>query len=230
MPKSRPSRPRGRKTTPSAMREFVASNRPTGSTTSFPASDLLLRRQNMNIVQTPPRQLSNQITWVICSYDQYYGVSGTGPTETNTYFNASSFNGAAGFLACFDQYCIHSVVITLSSNSTNAMPISIWTALDYDSTTSIGLTGIQGLGTAAFHSIGGNGASSAERLLYPCLAPQVTSGILPVPGGVGRMWLDSAYPQINQYGFRSVAEVYASNLSSAIHVTYRAVFGFRNGF
>jgi len=206
---------------------IVASNRPTGSTTSFPKEDLIFRRQNFNIVQTPPRKLSNQIYWSQFKYDQQFSVSSTGITENNLYFTASLFSTVTNFLAAFDQYCIHSVVVTFSSNNQLTSPIRLWTAIDYDSTTNFGsILGIQGLSTCAFHSIAAE--TSGERLLYPCTAPQVTSAALPVPGGIARAWVDSAYPSVNHYGLRTISQATISTVSSGLEVTYTAILGFRN--
>jgi len=208
----------------------VASNRPTGSTTSFPAEDLVFRRQNMNIVQTPPRQMSNQIFWTKFKQDGQINVSNISVSENNYDFMASGIPGVANFLACFDQYCIHSVVATFSSNANVTTPFRLWTAIDYDSVSSIGKAGILAFSNCAFSSLAGGGDSSHERLLFPCVAPQVTgTSSLPQAGGVGRMWLDSAYPNIIHYGLRSVVDTWVNVSTLAIEVTYTAVFGFRNG-
>lgn len=213
------------------IRTIVQSNRPTGSTTSFPNQDLVFRRQNFNIVQNPPRQLSNQIWWGQFKYDTQFNASSTGISENNVWFQASTFSAVTNFLSCFDQYCIHSVVVTLSSTSVVTVPMRVWTAIDYDSVAALGSKlGIQGFGTCAFHSIAGDGSTSAERLLYPCVAPQLTnSSSLPVPAGVARAWVDSAYPTIQHFGFRSIIDTYY-NSSAALEVTYTAIFGFRNSF
>jgi len=230
MPKKGKGKGRKSGSAPASMRELVASNRPTGSTTSFPASDLILRRQNMNVVQTPPRQMSNQIFWTKFKQDQTISVSNIAVTETNVDFTAAGFPGVANFLACFDQYCIHSVVITMSSNANVSTPFRVWTALDYDSISTIGKNGILAFGNCAFASVAGGGDSSHERLLYPCVAPQVTgTSSLPQAGGVGRMWLDSAYPNIQHFGFRSIVDIWVNVSSLAVEITYTAIFGFRNG-
>jgi len=214
----------------SSMSALVASNRPTGSTTSFPAEDLVFRRQNFNIVQSPPRQLSNQIFWTKFKQDATISVSNISVTETNGSFMAAGFPGVANFLACFDQYCLHSVVVTYSSNANVSTPFRLWTAIDYDSVSAIGKAGILAFSNCCFSSLAGGGDTSHERLIYPCIAPQVTgTSSLPQAGGVGRSWLDSAYPNIIHYGIRSVIDLWLNVSSAAVEVTYTAVFGFRNG-
>jgi hypothetical protein len=229
MPKKNRRRAAG-KAAGSAMRTLVASNRPTGSTTSFPAEDLIFRRQNMNIVQSPPRQLSNQIFWTKFKVDQQISVSNISVTETNELFTASLFAGSASFLACFDQYCIHSVVVTMSGNANVTTPFRVWTAIDYDSISAIGKVGIEAFSNCCFASLAGDGSTSHERLIYPCIAPQLTgSSSLPQAGGVGRSWIDSAYPNIQHFGFRSIVDLWLNVSSLAVEITYTAVFGFRNG-
>jgi hypothetical protein len=184
----------------------------------------------MNIVQSPPKQLSNQIVWTKFKTDQQISVSNISTTETNVDFTAAAFSGAANFLAAFDQYCIHSVIITMSSNANVTTPFRVWTALDYDSTSVIGKNGILAFSNCCFASLAGGGDTSHERLLYPCVAPQVTgTSFLPQAGGVGRLWLDSAYPNIIHYGFRSIVDTWVNVSTQAIEITYTAVFGFRNG-
>jgi len=228
--KSNRRRASGKASNSSAMTVLMASNRPTGSTTSFPKEDLVFRRQNMNIVQTPPRQMSNQIFWTKFKQDQTISVSNISVTETNFSFSAGSFPGAASFLACFDQYCIHSAIVTFSSNANVTSPFRIWTALDYDSVADIGKAGIQAFSNCAFASLAGGGDTSHERLVFPCVAPQLTgSASLPQAAGVGRCWVDSAYPSILHYGLRSVVDLWVNVSTQAVEITFTAVFGFRNG-
>jgi hypothetical protein len=214
----------------SSMRTLVASNRPTGSTTSFPAEDLVFRRQNMNIVQTPPRQMSNQIFWTKFKQDQTISVSNIAVTETNVDFTAAGFPGVSNFLACFDQYCIHSVVVTFSSNANVTTPFRIWTAIDYDSISTIGKAALLAYSNCCFASVAGDGSTSHERLIYPCTAPQLTgTSSLPQAGGVGRSWIDSAYPNIQHFGLRSIVDLWVNFSTLAVEITFTAVFGFRNG-
>lgn len=230
MPKKGKGKGRKGGSAPSSMRTVVASNRPTGMTTSFPKEDLVFRRQNFNIVQTPPKQMSNQIFWTKFKSDITVAVSNIAITEFNLSWGINAFPGATGFLAAFDQYCIQSIVVTMSSNANVSTPFRVWTAIDYDSVANIGKAGIQAFSTCCFASLAGGGDTSHERLLYPCIAPQVTgTGALPQAGGVGRMWLDSGYPNIIHYGFRSVIDEWLNVSSNAVEITYTAICGFRNG-
>jgi hypothetical protein len=164
-------------------------------------------------------------------YDAQYNLSSTGISEYNLYFTASLWPGTTALLAAFDQYCIHSIVVTLTSNANVTTPIRAWTAIDYDSVSSLGSKLlIQQFSTCAFASIAGDGTTSAERLLYPCLASQLTQGITPTPSGVVRSWVDSGYPNVNHYGFRMIFDQWINTGVGAVEVTFTAIMGFRNSF
>jgi hypothetical protein len=208
----------------------MSSAKATGSTTNVVSSDLRLKRQNFNIVSTPPRSLGNQTFWARLSLaDLSYSVSSSSISENNLVFNASSFYGFSAAATFFDQYCIYAVTVTYSSQLATSVPIHIYTAIDYDSVANVGIAGIQQFTSFNETVLGGNGQDSLVRFLKPCIAPQVTnSSNLPIAGGVGRSWLDSAYPSVNHYGVRMILNIYTSTLSSVVNATVSAVLGFRN--
>jgi len=220
----------GRKTKDSVDSMIVNSHKATGSTTTVVQSDLTMRRQNFNIIQNPPRQLSNQIYWVQLSYDQQLGASATGPTEVNTYWTAGNFPEFSDFTSCFDQYCIYSVTTTFTNmaNNTTAQAIRLYTAIDYDSVTAVGKTGIFGFSSFQFTSLAIGGNTSLIRYVKPCLAPQVTSSNVPVPGGIGRAWVDCGYSGIQWYGLRTIIDQWVATATGVVEMSFTAVFGFRN--
>jgi len=209
---------------------IMSSAKATGSTTNVVSSDLRLKRQNFNIVSTPPRSLGNQTFWARLSLaDLPVNASSTGIVENNLTFNASSFYGFSSAQAFFDQYCIYAITATFSSTLSGSAPLHVYTAIDYDSIANIGIAGIQQFTSFNETILGGNGADSLVRFLKPCIAPQITnSSNLPVAAGVGRSWLDSAYPSINHYGLRIIVNQYPSSVTGALNVTVSAVFGLRN--
>jgi len=209
-------------------RSIIGSAKATGSTTNVVASDLLLKRQNFNIVTSPPKTLGNQSYWAKLSLDILFNMSSISVTESNFAFLASSFNGFANAASFFDQYCIYSVVLTFVSNMTTGAAVHIMTAIDYDNIANIGVAGIQSFTSFNESVLGGNGADSLIRYIKPCVAPQVTSSNLPVAGGLGRLWLDVAYPGVQHYGIRVVLPIGASTTSGAVGCTVTAIFGFRN--
>jgi len=228
MPKGRKSNGRkGSRQSTDAL--IIASHKPTGSTTSVCRSDLVFRRQNFNLVQTPPRQLSNQIFWTQLSSDTQLNASNLTITETNFSFGISGFGGFSSLLAAFDQYCIYSIVCTFSSNANVSTPIRLHTALDYDSVANLGSKILlQAYGTYEFFSISGGGSTSAIRYLKPTIAPQVTSSGVPVPGGIGRTWIDSGYNSVTHYGLRTIVDTYVGSTTGLVEVSFSAICGFRN--
>jgi len=211
-------------------RLILTSHKATGSTTNVVWSDLALRRQNFNIVQRPPKQLSNQIFWCQMSSDDLISLSNVSTTEANVIFAGNSFNGFSAAAAFFDQYCIYCVTVTLSSLVVEASfpAIQCYTAIDYDSVSNIGKAALEGYSSFNYTSLGSGGQDSLVRLIKPCIANQVTSSNLPVPGGVSRQWIDIAYPSVQHYGFRNIFDTYTAVVTNAVHRVYTAVFGFRN--
>jgi len=190
----------------------------------------MLRRQNFNIVQTPPKQLSNQIYWAQLSTDDLISLSSVAVTEANVGFTPSTFQGFTGLAAAFDQYCIYAVSITFASLVVEASfpAVQCYTAIDYDSTTNIGKAALEAFSSFNYTSLGAGGQDSLVRFVKPCIAPQVTSSNLPVPGGIARAWLDSAYPSVTHYGLRNIFDIYSASVTNAVHRVYTAIVGFRN--
>jgi len=209
-------------------RSIIDSAKATGSTTNVVSSDLLLKKQNFNIVESPPRSLGNQTFWCKESYDSSLNISSSTITEFNIVtagVNFSGFSSAQGF---FDQYCIYSLTFTFTSNLVAGYSVRLMTAIDYDNVANIGVVGIQAYSSFNETVLGGNGADSLVRFLKPCIAPQVTSSNLPVAGGISRSWLDIAYASVQHYGLRTIIPVAAVSQVGAINLTITAVFGFRN--
>jgi hypothetical protein len=211
-------------------REIINSHKASGATTNVVKSDLVLTRQNFNIVQTPPRQLSNQIFWCEMSVDDLISLSNTAVTEANVTYAASSFSAFSAAAAFFDQYCIYAVTTVISSLLVEASygAIQCYTAIDYDSAANVGKSGILSFSSANYSALGSGGQSSHLRFIKPCIAPQVTSSNLPVAGGVGRMWLDCAYPSVQHYALRNLYDIFSSSVTNAVHRVHTAIIGFRN--
>lgn len=210
---------------------ILASHKPTGSSSNVVRSDLILRRQNFNVVQRPPKQLGNQIFWCEMSTDNLLNVSLIGPTEFNTTVSASAFVPFTAAASFFDQYCIYAITVTITSMLVEVTypALQVYTAIDYDSVSNIGKSGIQGYTSMNYTSLAPGGVNSITRFIKPCISSQITNtSNLPVPAGVQRAWLDVAYPSIPHYGFRSLTDTFVANVTGAMHVTFTAVMGFRN--
>jgi hypothetical protein len=225
------------KTGNSADKAIVGSHKVTGSTTTIVRSDLTHKRQNFNLVSAPPRNIPNQTYWIEISNDSQIGVSSTGITEANFAFQASNISSFANFAACFDQYCLYSVCVSFASMSfagttgVNA-PFRLYSAIDYDSVAVLGSKLLlQAYGSFEYAALAQDGASSFMRYVKPCLSyAQESSTLLPVPSGISRAWIDSAYPSITHYGLRTIVDTYPSTIAAAIEVSFTYVIGFRNNF
>jgi hypothetical protein len=214
--------------------EFIRSHMLTGTTTTVVKSDLVSKPQNFNIVQSPPRNLFTQTFWVQLSADNNFGSSTSAITEFNLPFTLSTLPGAGVYLAAFDQYCIYSVIVTyayLQENSavtSSVQNVRIHSALDYDNVTNLGsITALQGFSTYSVSELAPN--TSMIRFLKPCLATSLAAGTTNTVGaGIQRSWVDSAFPAISHYGFRSILGItQLSSVSVTLGVT--AIVGFRNG-
>jgi hypothetical protein len=214
-------------------RHIINSNKFTGSTTTVVAQDLSSRPQNFNVVQRPPKNLNNQIHWVQLSVNTQLSCSSTGIVETNFAFSGGTFPEFSDYTACFDQYCLYSICCTFANiaNTQNQQSVRIGTALDYDSVSNLGsLSLLQGYTTYEEAILGVGGSSSLVRYLKPALAPQLTSVAgIPVAGGVARMWCDSAYPSIQQYGLRTMTLPWVATANGVVEVNFTATIGFRSG-
>jgi len=227
MPSKRGSRRSGKTKNYNVDREIVNSHKLTGSTTTIVASDLNMRRQNFNIVQRPPKNIGNQIFWCQFSTQTQLSVSGTTFVESNQTFTLNLWPEYTQATAFFDQYCIYAVCCQYSYIGNATTPVRVHTAIDYDSVTAVGsVSGIQNFGTYALLVITQD--TSGERFIKPCIAPQVTSSNVPVPGGIGRSWIDSAYPAVAHYGLRMITDTWVSTASNVVNVVYTAICGFRN--
>jgi len=205
---------------------IINSHKATGSTTNVVRSDLTTRRQNFNIIGSPPKNFFTQTFWNEFTIDTQLSVNAISVGEANFSFTAAQFPGTTSFLAAFDQYCIYSVTCTYSLIQSADLIIRIYTAIDYDSVTNIGKAGIQAFSTFNYTNLTQN--DSLVRYLKPCIAPQVTSSSLPVAGGISRAWIDSGYSSVAHYGLRNVIDIGATSINSIINLSFTAVFGWRN--
>lgn len=208
---------------------IINSHKATGSTTTVVMSDIAFRRQNFNLVQSPPRSLSNQIHWAQISSDTQLSLSTLAATETNFAFTISQFNGFSSLLQSFDQYCIYSITCTFAATIGGTVGIRLYTALDYDNVTLIGKAALLAFSTYQYTSLSSDGSNSLVRYLKPCIATQVTnSSLLPAAGGVARTWIDSSFSTILHYGLRCIIDTVASSTSGTVEVSFTALCGFRN--
>jgi hypothetical protein len=216
-----------RRRNPPVDREIVNSIKATGSTTTTVATDLIDRRQNMNIVQTPPKQISNQIYWMKELVIATVSTSTSTYVEANVAFSLNQLNDYSNLTSVFDQYCIYSVAVSFSvdGNSPTGVSVSLLTALDYDNIANIGPVGIANYTNCSETLIGPS--SSLVRYVKPCIALAAYTGSF---GGFAtqRCWLNCNSPSIQHYGMRAV--YLQTNASFLVRTVYEFVLGFRNKF
>jgi hypothetical protein len=195
----------------------------TGANTTFIETDFSYRRQNMNMVQVPPKSIGNQIFWTKCSLNNNFSTSSSSNTENNLQFSLNSLPGYTNWTGSFDQYCIYAVSCSFTSISGAAG--TLWTAIDYDNVANIGLNAILQYNTFNAAQLSSN--DSVVRYVKPCLDPITYASNY----GSGRLWLDSGSPGAVHYGLRVIAGVFFLNnsaVASGVQYNLTYVLGFRN--
>lgn len=211
-------------------RLIVESFRGTGSV----ASDIMYKRQNMNIVQSPPKQIGNQIYWLKTSFQTTVAVNASTIVEQNYSFLLSSFPGSGSLATAFDQFCIYAVCVTAmyqaNANSVTDAICPFYSAIDYDNVNSItNLTSLQQFGSYSVTQLSAS-LPPAERFIKPCVTPDVFSSGF----GAARMWIDMASnASVQHYGFRSFigpAQILSSGSPGVILYNFNGIIGLRNNF
>jgi len=208
-------------------RILIDSVKPTGSTTSVVESDLIAKRQNFNLVQSPPKQVGNMIFWCKQMYTGNFQTSTTTDVENNLQFQLSSLSDVSSITSFFDQYCIYSVAVNWSIDTQQAVgeiTCNLYTALDYDNVSNIGLGGIVGYSTCQQSTI--SQGTSLVRLVKPCVAPALYSGSAFTNFGTSRLWCNSSSTNTAHYGIRAIAKQSAQVIT--IRVTQTWTIGLRN--
>jgi hypothetical protein len=209
-------RARGR-SVPATDMSIINSSKATGSTTTVVMSDVLNRRQNFNLVETPPKQIGNQIYWFKESVTGSFQTSTSTYSENNFQFQLSSLQGVSSITAMFDQYAFYAIstsfmIDSIQSSGGNAI-VTMLTALDYDNISNIGPSGIVQYSSYAESCL--SPSVSLIRLVRPCVAPALYSGSAFSNFGTARLWCNSSSNNTVHYGLRAIA------LQTAATVTVR---------
>jgi len=217
---------RGKKSS-GADRVIVNSIKATGSGTTTVATDLVDRRQNMNLVQTPPKQIGNQIYWIKEIVTSTVGTSTTTFVENNSVFTLSSLADASTLAGVFDQYCIYSVAQSyhVDGNSPTGVMCSVLTALDYDNASAIGPTGIVSYSNCTETML--SPTSSLVRYIKPCIAVAAFSSAF-TSFATQRCWLNCSSPGVQHFCIRAI--LLQTNAAFNVRISSEYVVGFRNKF
>jgi len=199
-----------------------------------PKADFDRRAPSWMLVQTPPRNLRNQIMWVQGKYQLVVTISNTVPTEKNFTFQFTDLPDLVGLASYFDQFCIYCVTVNLTPDFEGAGSTlytfgSVVTAIDYDNVAALGaFAQVESFNSAVVAELASG--QSIQRYIKPTVAPALYTTAAAFSGyGVQRLWIDSASTGVPHYGFRSL---YISNSVSGLSVTYdiNMVVGVRNNF
>jgi len=203
-----------------------------GEFISVPA-DLTTRPVSTSIVQSPPKNLSNQIYWVRVTGGQSNGnaVSNSVDTLKGYSFELTDIANYAAYTALFDSFCIYAVIwqINVKGMVTGTAQSygELCTVIDFDSAVPPSNTStLQQYGTASTVALSYTN-SEVQRFLKPCNAAGLYNGSVFTSYSVGRMWCDCATPSTQHYGIKvGFTNNNASNITFDTWATY--IIGFRN--
>jgi hypothetical protein len=172
----------------------------------------------MNITQSPPKNLLNQIHWIQQSVTLRNNAQvSISNVEDNWSFKLSDLNQYATIAALFDQYCIYSVVFNVNIQPA-ALGVAtsglgrVTTAIDYDNVQTLGSeVALQQYASAQTVEISQNGVS-VQRYVKPCVTPDIYV-VASTGYAVARCWLDnsSASQVIPHYGVRVYFYAFTTN-------------------
>lgn len=201
--------------------------RASGANTELVRSDLSSRRQNFNLVQSPPRNFLTNIYWTRQTIVQpvAFSTSTSVVAENNFAFTLSALDNASTYTAVFDQYCIYSVTATfaIASTTTSVLPVTLYSAIDYDNVANIGLPALSAFST--FNEAVLVPQISSVRMIKPCVALAAYNGAF-TGYTTTRSWLDANSPTIQHYGLRTICAI--NNTSTPISAEFSLIVGFRN--
>jgi len=226
--RARRARAKGRNPSQETNQMLVNSAKASGSNTTTVASDVLIRPQNWQLVQTPPRNFFNRITWIRSAYSQIVTVLASGAyTESNVAFQINNLANTS-FLATFDQYCIYAVTVTVSmdGSTSSTAPVTCYTAIDYDNVANIGLQGIEAYSNLNQCTITPN--NSLVRFIQPCIATNIYGSSGFGAYGTVRSWVDANSSNAQHYGFRAVFIQPTSQ--TVVRYNFEFIIGLRNSF
>jgi len=188
----------------------------------------------MNITQSPPKNLRNQIHWIQQTVTLVSsGVVSGSNVEANWSFKLNDLNQYAAMTALFDQFCLYSVVFNVCISGQLGSPLGsvvafgrLTTAIDFDNVSNLGSeAALQQYATAQTVEI--VPGLTVQRYIKPCVTPNIYL-IAGTGYAVGRAWLDNSSTSvlIPHYGIR----VYFVITGASGPVDYDIVATYTMGF
>jgi len=199
---------------------------------SVPA-DFTQRPIRMNITQSPPKNLLNQIHWIQQSVTlRNGGVVSGGNVEDNWSFKLNDLNQYAAITAMFDQFCIYSVVfnvvISPSSGAVSNNLGRVTTAVDYDNVSNLGSeVALQQYASAQTVEV--TSGMAVQRYVKPCVTPDVYV-VAGTGYAVARCWLDNASNSVlvPHYGVRVYFQITGASTPFDYDIIATYTIGCRN--
>lgn len=204
----------------SVRRALISEMCGSGKNTNVISSDITWKRQNMNIVQIPPRNVGQLTHWEKSSVTGTFSVGAGSSSETNFQFAITDVANYSSWLAAFDQFCIFAVVLEFMTYSTT--PVLLLTAIDYDNSANVGIAGLNQFASLATTDLGGS--VTHVRYVEPCLDPITYASNY----GSSRLWIDSASSGALWYGVRTFVNN-PGGQAIVVQWTKTYVVGLRNG-
>jgi len=174
-----------------------------------------------------PKQVSNQIVWDLLKTDVAITVNAITVTENNFSAQLSLHPQVASWTALFDQWCVPQFSVTFRAQEapggTGSVPL-LYTALDFDNGTAIGTVPIiEDFATCQVNIM--TTGSTVTRSIKPCVKGTVQNQSGSANSGIERRWIDSAAPNTQHFGIRSIV---GPGNSNNIVATMCIWFAFRN--
>jgi hypothetical protein len=183
------------------------------------------------LTQTPPRRIRDAIHWFeVTLLNTTLSVSNLTTTEYNQSFSLSGLSNASAYTNLFDQYCIHSVLVSFAVTSSadyfSGSQGRVTTALDFDNISNLGSEATLQQYMSAI-TVEVTPGLSVERYVKPTAKGYLTTGGGAYAGLPERVWIDCTLPTIPHYGVRSF---WAGNTESSltIDIVNVMVIGLRN--
>lgn len=162
------------------------------------SADLRIKPLRSTAPARVPRNIRSSVVYDIVKFRQVVTTSTSSGTETNFSFSLSQHPQGATWALLFDQWCIPQVSVSFYDESnTTITPIELHTAIDFDSTGSIGGL-IDSYDNASVDVL--TNQKVVTRSCHPC---NKTRGGTSDSSTVVRTWIDSAAPTNAWYGIRS---------------------------
>jgi len=162
-----------------------------------------------------PKSIANQIYWIRQTVVKSQITStATVITEQDLNFTLNDLDGVSNLSAIFDQYCIHTVIVRYipGANAATAGSVNVsrlYTAIDYDDSTAVGLAGIRQYDNLLVSS----STVQQERILHPRIAVSAYSSTFGAFANQ-RSWVDCASSGVNHYGIKAILDVASSSTST----------------